>query len=103
MRLLWAGTEEHGKAGSAYRHYVAMIAEDGQRMCGQSPCCNVEDSGRELTRYLIHVRYHEQQALRTCKRGGQCAALKRAVDGARGTCFTLHFYSIGRASCRERV
>ena len=82
---------EHGKAGLACRHDVLVIAEDAQGVAGNGARRNVEHAGEEFAGNLVHVRNHEQEALRCGESGGQCAGLERTVHSAGGAALALHF------------
>ncbi len=69
-RLLHTGRTQQRKTGSAGVHYVAVIAEDGQRVGGQGAGGDVEHSGRQLPCDLEHVGHLQQQSLRRRKRAG---------------------------------
>ena len=90
LRLLHARGTEHRPAGRARGHDVAVIAEDRQRVCGQRTRGDVKDRRRQLAGDLVHVRNHQQQALRRGKRRGERSGLQRAMHGARGTALALH-------------
>ena len=90
-RLLHGIRGEHGVAGGAAEHDIAVVAEDGERVRGDGAGGDVEGGGRQLAGDLIHVGDHEQQALRSGEGGGQGSGLQGAVDGAGGAAFALHF------------
>ena len=78
--LLHAGRAEHGPAGRAAGHDVAVIAENGKRVRGHGAGGDVENRGQQFAGDLEHVGDHQQQSLRRRERGGQRAGLQRAVD-----------------------
>ena len=51
----------------------------------------MEHGRQQLTGDLIHVRDHQKKTLRSGIGGGQRACGQRAVHGAGGACFGLHF------------
>ncbi|MNQ84615.1 hypothetical protein D3C85_997500 [compost metagenome] len=90
LRLLHVAGAEHGAAGLAHRHHVRVIAEDGQGMGRDGARRHVEHEGDELTRQLVEVGDHQQQALGRGKGGRQRAGLQGAVDGGDGPALRLH-------------
>ena len=68
-----------------------MVAEDRQRMRRQGAGGNVEDGRRQFAGDLVHVRDHQQQALRGREGRRQRAGLQRAMHGTGGTAFGLQF------------
>ena len=95
MRLLGRVGGQHGPAALAAGHDIGVIAEDRQRMRGQRPGGDMDDAGGELTRDLVHVGDHQQEALRGRERAGEHAALHRAVHRAGGTALGLHLDHLG--------
>ena len=89
---------EHGEAGLAAGHDVGVIAEDRQGMGGEGSGRHVHDEGRQLAGDLVHVRDHQQQALRRGERRGERAGLQGAVDSAGGAAFGLHLGHRGNGS-----
>ena len=73
---------QHREAGLAAGHHVRVVAEDRQRVRGERARGDVHAEGRQLARDLVHVRDHQEQALRRGERRGQRPGLERAVDGA---------------------
>jgi hypothetical protein len=90
VRLLDVGGAEHGKAGAARGHDVAVVAEDGQRARRDRAGGDVHDERRQLPGDLEHVREHQQEALRRREGGRERAGLKRAVHRAGGAALRLH-------------
>ena len=82
---------EEGKAGLTSGHDVLMVTEDGQGVGSEGTSRNMEDAGEKFASDLVHVGDHEQQALRGGEGGGQSTGDERAVHGASGTGFGLHF------------
>ena len=81
---------QHGKTGLAAAHDVAVIAKDRQGMRRERTGADMEHAGQELAGDLIHIRDHQQQALRRRKGRRKRAGFQRAVDCARSTAFRLH-------------
>ena len=96
--FLRVGLSQHGEAGLAAGHNVGMVAEDVQRVGSDRTRGNVEYAGQQLARDLVHVRDHQQQALRRRVGGGQRAGCQRAVHRTRGARLGLHLDDLdGRA------
>ena len=89
---------QHRPSGRAAGHHVAVIAEDRERVRGQSAGRNVHRSRGQLTGNLEHVGNHQQQALRGRKRGAKGPCLQRAVQGAGRAAFTLHLFHDGQCA-----
>ncbi len=89
--FLHVALSEHGKAGLAAGHDVGLIAENGQRVRRERAGRHVEHGREQLTCHLVHVRDHEQQALRGGVRRGQGAGIQRTVDSAGCAGLCLHF------------
>ena len=90
-RFLDGVAREHRKTGLAARHDVRMIAENVERVRGERACAYMEYRGKQLARYLVHIGYHEQQALARRICSGERACDERAVDSARSAALGLHF------------
>ncbi len=82
--LLDVALGEHGEAGLAAGHDVGVVAEDVQGVGGDATGGDVEDARQLLARDLVHVRDHQEQALRSRVGGGQSAGAQRAVNGTGG-------------------
>ena len=82
---------EHGEAGLAAGHNVGLVTEDGQGVRSECARRHVEDGRKQLTCHLVHVRDHEQQALRGGIRRRQSAGIQRTVDSAGCAGLCLHF------------
>ena len=78
---------EHGETSLTASHHVLMVAEDAERVAGKRTGRDVEDARQHLAGNLVHVRNHEQQALRGGERGSQGTSLQRAVEST--SCTTL--------------
>ncbi len=94
--LLDIALGEHGKAGLAASHDIRVVAEDVQGMGRDRTGTDMEDCRQSLGSNLVHVRNHEEQALR-CRVGGrQSTSAKGTVHGARSTCLRLHLDNLDR-------
>ncbi len=99
--LLHVGLCEHGKAGLAAGHNVAVIAEDVQRVAGDGARGHVEHCGQKLAGNLVHIRDHQEQTLRGGVRGGESTGVESAVHGTGSTGFSLHLLHL--YGCAENV
>ena len=80
------------ESGGPRGHHVAVIAENGERLAGQRPRGDVENGRGQLARDLVHVRDHEQQALRRRERGGKapvCSAPWTAPAAPPSLCISI--------------
>ncbi|EJP28727.1 hypothetical protein HMPREF1146_0524 [Prevotella sp. MSX73] len=68
-----------------------MITENAERVRSECTGRNVEHAWQQFTGNLVHVRYHEQQALGGCECSGQGTGLQRTVNGTGRTTLGLHF------------
>ena len=82
---------KHGKTGLAAGHDVGVVAEDVQRVARDAAGGDVEDAGSLLTGDLVHVRDHQEKALRSRVSRGESTGGNGAVDGTGGTGFGLQF------------
>ena len=89
--FLRVGFGQHSKAGLAAGHYVGMVAENIQRVAGYRTCGNMEHARQQLARDLVHIRDHQQQALRSGVRSGERTGRERTVHNTRGARLGLHF------------
>ena len=87
--LYGSGCEER-KARLTARHYVAVIAEDGECMCCERTGGYVEYAGEQLAADFVHVGDHKEQALRRRKGRRERACFEGAVHSACSACFGLH-------------
>ncbi len=94
--LLYGRGGDHCESGLAGRHDVLMVAENRQRLRGQRARRHVEHAGKQLAGDLVHIRNHQQQALRRGKRRSEGAALERTVHGACGARLGLHLHDFHR-------
>ena len=89
--LLHRGRPEQREPRLPHRHHVGMVAEDRQSLRCNRSGRHVDDSRGQFTGDLVHVRDHQQQALRRGEGRGQRAALQGAVQSARRSTLALHF------------
>ena len=96
--LLDVALRQHGEAGLAAGHDVGVIAKDVEGLGRHRTCGHVEDTGKSLSGYLVHVGNHEQQPLRGRVGRREGTRAQRAMDGPRGTTLRLHLNDLdGRA------
>ena len=95
--LLRAVGAQHRIAGLTAGIHVGVIAEDAQGMRGQGTGRNMNDARQELAGHLVHIRDHEQQALRGGIGGRQSTGSQRAVNGARSAGLRLHLRDLDLA------
>jgi hypothetical protein len=88
--FLHVALAQHGETGLAAGHDVGVIAEDVQRVGRNSTGGDVEHAGELLSCDFVHVRDHQQQALRGRVGGGQSTGAEGAVHCAGSTGFGLH-------------
>ena len=70
--FLNAAFAKHRKTGLAACINVGMVAENVKRMGSDTAGRNVDDAREQLARHFIHVRNHQQEALRSGIGGGEC-------------------------------
>ncbi len=95
VRFLDRVGREEREPRLAAGHGVGVVAEDGERVRRDRPRGHVHHERRQLARDLVHVRNHEEEALRRRERRGEGARLDRAVDRARGAALGLHLDDFG--------
>ena len=76
VRFLYGRARQHRPPGHPGRHHVAVIAEDRKGMGRHGARRHVEHSRQQLAGDLVHVRNHQQQALRCGEGGGESPALE---------------------------
>ena len=83
---------QHGEAGLAAVHHIAVITEDGHGMGTHRAGCHMQD--RRLTGAAdpVHGGDHQHQALGGSERGGKGTGFQCAVDRADGAGFRLHLH-----------
>ena len=96
--FLHAAFGQHRKTGLAAGHDVRVVAEDVQCVAGKRTGADMEDTGKQFTGDLVHVRDHQQQALGSRIGGGQGTGVQRAVHGAGSAGLSLHFLHLDGAS-----
>ena len=103
--LLHVALAQHGKAGLAAGHDVGVVAEDVQRLGGHGTGGHMEHGGQLLSRDLVHVGDHQQQALGGGVGGGQGAGAQRAVNrtGRAGLGLHLHHLDLGAEDVLQAV
>ena len=88
--LLHRGRREQREAGLPYRHHVRVVAEDRQALRRERAGGHVDHGRRQLAGDLVHVRDHQQEALRRRERRRERTALQRSVQRARRAALALH-------------
>ena len=96
--FLYAAGGEHGKAGLAAIHYIAVVTKNGHSMSANGAGGHVDNSGLASATDTVHDRDHQHQSLRGGKRGGKRARLQRAVDRTNSARLRLHLHKIDRLS-----
>ncbi len=93
LRFLHRVGREDGEPRLPARHDVPLVAENAQALAGQRTRRDVEDRRGELARDLVHVRDHQQKALR--RREGRRERTRRdgPVHRARRAAFGLHLHN----------
>jgi len=89
---------EHGPAGLAAGHDVLVVAVDGQSMSRDGAGGDVEDGRDLLARDLVHVRDHEEEALRRGEGRREGSRSEGAVHGASGAGLGLEFDDLGNGA-----
>ena len=64
LRFLNAAGAQHGAPGLADRHHIGMVAENRQRVGGDSAGGDVQDKRHQLAGQFVQRGDHQQQALR---------------------------------------
>jgi len=95
MGFLHAAGTQHRPAGHPAAHHIGVISEDAQRVRGNGASRHVNDRRSELTGDLVHIRDHQQQALRSGEGRSQGALGDRAVQRARCPGLGLHLDDLG--------
>ncbi len=88
--LLHRPRGQHPEPRLAARHDVGVIPEDRQRVRGHGARRHVHAERGQLARDLVHVRDHQEQALRRREGRREGARLQRAVNRAGSAAFRLH-------------
>ena len=92
VSLLYGTGAQQGDARRAAGHHVRVVAEDAQRVGRNRPSGDVDTDRRELTRNLVQIGNHQQQALGRREGRGERAGLERAVHRAGGAALALHLH-----------
>ena len=95
LRLLHARGAEHHPTGRAYGHHVGVVSEDREGVRGQRTRGDMKHRRCELAGDLVHVRNHQQQALRRGEGRGQRSCLQCAVYCSGGAALALHLHDLG--------
>jgi hypothetical protein len=90
VRLLDRRRSEQSESGRTDRHDILMVPEYRKSVGCQRPRSDVKYGGRQLARNAVHVRDHQEKALRCRERRSECATLESTMNGARRTAFALH-------------
>jgi len=90
VRFLHRAGAEHGETGLAARHDVGVVAENRQRVRGDTARRHMHGERRQLPGDLVHIGYHQEQSLGGREGRGEDAGLEGAMRRARGTGFGLH-------------
>ena len=88
--LLGIGAAQHGISRGTAGHHVTVVAKDRQRMGRQRPGGNMGHPRQQAAGNLVHIRDHQQKALGSGERGGQCPGGQGAVDRAGSASLRLH-------------
>ena len=91
LRFLYGVRREHSPARLTASHDVRMIAENRQGARCDGTCRNMKYRARQFACDFVHIRNHQEQALRSRKRRAQRSRRQRTVYGARSSRFRLHF------------
>ena len=103
LGLLDGVRAEHREAGLAAGHDVALVAEDAEGVGGEGAGRDMEDGRDEFAGDLVHVRNHEEEALRGREGRRERTGRQRAVDRAGGAAFGLHLDDGGDAAPDVRL
>ncbi len=96
--LLHGVRREHGEPRGPAEHHVGVVAENREGVGGHRARADVKCRGRKFARDLVHVRDHQQQALRRGEGRGQGPGLERAVNRSGSAAFALHFDHVGHGA-----
>ena len=94
-RLLHGVRREQRESGGAAHHHVGVVAENRQSVGGDRARADMKYRRRQFAGDLVHVRDHQQQALRRGEGRGQGSGLERAVNRSRGARLRFAFQSHG--------
>ncbi|GFI56242.1 hypothetical protein IMSAG013_01298 [Clostridiales bacterium] len=90
--FLGVGFSEHCITGLTACINIGMVAENVQRVGSNAACRNMNYAGKQLTCDFVHVRDHQQKALRCCICSRQRTCCQGAVYSACSACLRLHFH-----------
>ena len=88
--FLGIGAAQHGISRGTAGHHVTVVAKDRQRMGRQRPGGNMGHPRQQAAGNLVHIGDHQQKALGSGERGGQCPGGQGAVDRAGSASLRLH-------------
>ena len=110
LRLLHRAGGKHGKAGTARRHHILMVAKDRQPLRRQRTGRHMEHRRSQFACDLVHVGQHQHQPLTGGEGGGERPRLQGAVHRASRSPFALHLHhrgdvapEVGLPLCRPGV
>ncbi len=89
--FLRVGFRKHCETGLTAGIHVGMVAENVKRVRSNATRRNMDNAGKQFACDLVHIRDHEQKALRSRVCSGKSTCGKASVNGACCTCFRLHF------------
>ncbi len=87
--LLHRVRRQHRISRRPARHHIRVVAKDRQRMGSNRPRRHVNHIGGQLTRNLVQIWNHQQQALRSRKGRTRRPTLQRPVHRTRRPTFAL--------------
>ena len=99
--FLRVGFAQHCKTGLATCHNVGMVTEDVQCMGCNGTSGNMEYARQQFACDLVHIRDHQEQALRCSVGGGQSTSSQRTVYGT--GCASLGFHFNNLNGCAKDV
>ena len=88
--LLHTCGSQHRKSGLPYGHHILVVAENRKRLFCKAAGRNMEDTWQKFASYLVHIRNHQQESLRSRESGCQRTGLQRTVHGTCRTGLALH-------------
>ena len=89
--FLYTAGAQHCETGLTACVNIGVITEDGKSVCGNGTCCYIDNARKQFTCYLVHVRDHEKEALRSGIRCCQSAGGQRPVERIRKLLLRLKF------------
>ncbi len=96
--FLHTGLTQHSAAGLTAGIHIGVIAENRQRVAGQSTGRHIDNARKLLAGNLVQVGNHQKQTLGSGVGSRKSASGQRAVNRAGGTCLGLHLRDLNRAS-----